>query len=749
MNGFKWTDIWKNKFFCVAAALEAIILAAGIAGLFQPAQRIELNPGQENISLKPGVYQVTLEYRAAEDGNELQIYDMAFESGTLLFSTVSLYAGENREDCQLWVLRNTDTVRADVVYNGSGELTIKNFHITSTNAGSRILIFLTVVVGGILNGLFLLRLYDAQIGIERRKKLLWAVLAAAFVCMSLPLLVDYHLWGNDWGFHMLRIEGLISGWKDGQFPVRIQGNWLRGYGYAVSVFYSDLFLVIPALLRLIGFTVNTAALLYMAVIHGATLLISYQCFRRCFHNDTAGAVSAVLYSLSAYRMHNIYVRYALGETLAMVFLPMVFYGFYRIFMWDIQDKSYRRSFLVLTLGLTGVIQSHVLTCEMLAFCIILVCLLLIRKVFRKKTFWELTKAAVFTILLNLWYLVPFLDYFLTGNFNVSNTDTMVISQVQKGGIYPAHSLFLFYGRGKLWMGGGAGMYETAAYSVGAALLLALIVWVYLEFTQKFKNITFRFLGLGRLMFGLTCLFTILTSRYFPWQRLEGMGGLIGKLVVSLQFPYRFLALSCLTSSILSGVILIYFRENSDKEVYRGWTALFFTAALFFCAYQVNHLLISQGFARVYNREGMGTTYISNAEYLPYLADVNSMLCNLYVPGEAVTVEAYEKGKDTLRTKVTVSNAGDDSYVELPILYYRGYTARNETDGERLQVTAGTNSVVRVLLPGGYQGSFRVFFQSPWYWRVAECISILTAAGIFVVVFFIGAVPQEECKKHIL
>ena len=67
---------------------------------------------------------------------------------------------------------------------------------------------------------------------------------------SIPLLNNYLIRGHDIYFHLMRIEGLAQGMKTGDFPVRIQPAWYGGYGYAVSVFYSDLFLYPVALLRL-------------------------------------------------------------------------------------------------------------------------------------------------------------------------------------------------------------------------------------------------------------------------------------------------------------------------------------------------------------------------------------------------------------------------------------------------------------------------------------------------------------------
>ena len=75
----------------------------------------------------------------------------------------------------------------------------------------------------------------------------------------------------------------------------------------------------------------------------------------------------------------------------------------------------------------------------------------------------------------------------------------------------------------------------------------------------------------------------------------------------------------------------------------------------------------------------------------------------------------------------------ESYVELPILYYKGYVAKDVDTGQRFEVVSGENSVVRVKLPANYSGTISVYFGSLWYWRVAEFISLLTFCGIVIVV----------------
>lgn len=71
------------------------------------------------------------------------------------------------------------------------------------------------------------------------------------------------------------------------------------------------------------------------------------------------------------------------------------------------------------------------------------------------------------------------------------------------------------------------------------------------------------------------------------------------------------------------------------------------------------------------------------------------------------------------------NQGKDSYVDVPLLFYKGYCAVNTETGEKMEVCAGENNVVRVLIPAGFEGWINIYFAPPLYWRISELISGVT------------------------
>ena len=73
-----------------------------------------------------------------------------------------------------------------------------------------------------------------------------------------------------------------------------------------------------------------------------------------------------------------------------------------------------------------------------------------------------------------------------------------------------------------------------------------------------------------------------------------------------------------------------------------------------------------------------------------------------------------------------SNLGTtDSYIEVPLLFYKGYAAEEKNTGEKMELCAGTNQVVRVLIPSGFKGELDIKFVPPFYWRIGELVSFTT------------------------
>lgn len=515
-------------------------------------------------------------------------------------------------------------------------------------------------------------------------------------------------------------DGLLSG----QFPVRLEPRWGFDHGYANGIFYCNSLLYFPALLRLLGFTVTASYNVYCIALNIATAWIAYYCFYRIFGKKHIGIVCSGLYTLSVFRTCKLVATSAVGEGSALTFIPLVVYGLYRIFTEEPKEKRYKTAWVPVMIGYAGLIQTHVLTCEITAFITILFCLVFIRKIFQLNTFMELAKGAVSAVLVSAWYLVPFLDYYLTQNVHVRNISARTI---QERGLYLAQLGFNFWDTGFYTSGG---MQYDHPAGLGMVLVIALGLFLILWFSGAFRELEDNGIGFVKVTALIGAMLLYMSLNIFPWDRIQSMDSVISSLVSSLQFPNRFLGWGTMCLVMIFGFCLSYF-EKQNRKGYWIMTAIAVIGIGTSSMFILDYVNSEQNHYQLYNEESMGFGYVSGAEYLIEGTDIEQLTFADAVAGEGVEIQRYEKGP--LQADVTCANLiGVGSYVDIPLLLYKGYQAVDVTSGQEMELCAGVNNVIRVLIPAGYRGTLKINFESPVYWRISELISVLTIAVLLVV-----------------
>lgn len=343
--------IEKKRSFQILLLAEILLLLWGIIGLFGKdavyEYSVESMTGEygnfENIALPRGVYTVSLYYDTDTDMvNRCEVKDTSIGYKQLLTNGEHLYAGLNHTNFTMWILEDTDHLSVNAVYGGTGSLEVTGLTISETNAASRMFLFWVVVISLLVNLGYLYRQYDKAYEIPAKKKNVAFGLGVTILFTSLPLMVDYIMSGGDIIYHLMRIEGIRDGLAAGQFPVRIAPEWLRGHGYASSVFYGETLLYIAAFFRLIGFSVLRSYQMFFFLINIAGVLTAYYCFKKIFKEEYIGLLCSFLYNMSLYRCFKTYPTGAFGECFGILFLPFLAYGFYRVFSEDVTAKSYQK-----------------------------------------------------------------------------------------------------------------------------------------------------------------------------------------------------------------------------------------------------------------------------------------------------------------------------------------------------------------------------------------------------------------------
>ncbi len=678
------------------------------------------------INLKRGTYLVTIEYAAEAEG---QIYGVSADRSGYRIKTGldqrKLKPEKNVEIFYVWLDREAKGYHVKFDYSGAGYLLIKNISIAQTNSylwmrlamGGTILILLDVFCALKRKKIFQkLTLQDKNVGIG-----LFVICFAA----SIPLMSYYLLAGHDLSFHLLRIEGIKDGLLSGQFPVRIQPGWFNGYGYAASIFYGDLFLYIPAVLRAVGFPLQTAYKVFILLVNAATCIGAYYCFYRVCNIKYAALIGSMLYTLAPYRLGNIYIRAAVGEFTAMTFFPFIAVGLYLVLKRQAEKKERKHGRGFIVIGFTGIIQSHVISCEMAAFFTILVCLIFVKRIWRDGRWKELLSGAGVTLLLNLWFLIPFMDYSLSGRFQVVQTGET--AQIQTYAAFPSQLFDMFpNGTGSAYT-----VYERLQsnqvempLTVGFVLMGTTVLFLFYCMNVKGNEEERR---LGKFSILLAGLALWMSTIWFPWDLLADTGAVVSMLIRNLQYGWRMLSAAAILLA-LAACCLISMAVKLKIWYGRMMVVLYGVMGLLCGGWMISGVMQDGVWEIHRDRSEIDEGYVTALEYVPSGTSREGFLFTQPEPGENVAVSSYGNDRGDILAECRNLSGLEESSVTLPVLYYKGYRAFSD-NGQELKIMAGENNRIQVMLPAGFEGNVRVEFAEPILWRVGCLVSILSVGFV--------------------
>lgn len=604
-------------------------------------------------------------------------------------------------------------------------LLVQGITITNSPLALRNFLFQFVTVLLMIDAVCLFFLYKDRWKLTEESAKIGKALFLLALFTSIPLLVDY-LPGSshDLGFHLMRIEGIKEGLQSGMLPVKIQPNWLGGHGYAASVFYGDLFLYIPAVLRMFGVSIQSSYQFYVLLVNIFTVFASYYCFSKMSASPKVGLFCSAVFSLNIYRLICLYNRSAVGEYTAMAFLPIILYGFWKVYTKPEDSEEHRKSWITIALGYTGVFLSHMISCEMVALFTIILCVVLWKRTFRKKTFVTLAKAAISIILLNLWFIVPLLDYLQSGTYILNDPDGYAAYRLEERASFVAQLFMNIYDAVALSASHSAGVVGDMPQTPGIAAWLLVVIWMIFYAGRKGREKSEK--KAEWLCVGFCLLAVFLATDLMPYSLFARLSSIFEFPERSLQYPWRFLSVAAVFFAWL-GCILMGKRSMERKKRYvfaavvggvACWQALTF----------MSMILQNSEPLRIYQEGNLSTFEVGGGEYLPLDSNTEDYIEALTYQAESIQVTEWKREGNKIL--VGLKNISQDAQqVEVPLLYYKGYTAEDEA-GNRMEIIPGKSGRVSVSVPAGFDGRFSVEFREPWYWRITEAVSLVM---FFVVV----------------
>ena len=567
----------------------------------------------------------------------------------------------------------------------------------------------------------------------KRYLLILTMSVIAFV----PYLLEGLNSGHDFPFHYIRIEGIANGLRDGQFPVYLQSNWLSDHGYPAALFYGDILLYIPALLRLAGYSFDTAFKIFVFLINVLTSFTAFISFRKIFRKEKISWVLAFAWLCAPYRLVDIYVRCAVGEYCAMAFLPLVCAGFYGIVKTDTGQKDQKQEaktyIRYLSVGMAGILLTHLVTTVMTAVMLVAACLLLIKKVLNLSKLKAFFTAAVKCVILSAVFLVPFVDFYFSNDLDINHNIDTQIPAIQSSGVQAGEFFTFFkdiFGKGHENSDLGDRLYLSPG--------LTLIITIAAAVICICKGKSTKMLGISTIM-SVFALF--LSSNLFPYNAIAYRNRL-GIFLSQIQFPWRFLSMASILTVLIMGEILMIFEtilNTNSTALHPEIKRYILPCVLSIIAFSV--FLEASFISSSYSSEAKRNLYLNTNDIevgtvlldhgMRYESDPEYFIKD--IEAEDASVELLERKGPHLRLHCRTGNTS--GAVILPVTNYKGYRIVDEY-GQEYNIYENWNKEISFMIGTDFDGIINVFFQPPWYWKASAALSLLYM--LFTALCCIGA-----------
>ena len=548
-----------------------------------------------------------------------------------------------------------------------------------------------------------------------------AIVLALTILLMFPYLTKSFLAiEHDTFFHVSRIEQYAKALQHGQILPAIYPYENGGFGYGSPLFYSDIFLLLPAILHNLGLVLVDSYKLTVFLASFFSGITMYMLASKFTSKSSIRLLAAAAYLFSNYHITDIYVRGALGEVFALVGIPLILSGLYEIFE---TNQKYSFSYLI---GLVITVLSHNLSFLLCFILVIIICIIYLSKCSFDR-YKLLVSESMLACLLTAFYTFPMIEQLKSQQF--------YLNYYASSSALENHAMaFWQFFANQTVFGLSGNQYKASnamVVNIGLFLSIAPISYLFLAKKEKQPFIT------SMLVLGWICM--LLPAQIFPWKYMS--------FVRVLQFPWRLnmLALPLLCVPAVLGIenlthklkyvpicLILLLSLEGIYHLYPATKRTFIMPHNTTWQEVTNGKLIDPYYSAQYMRvELAGGDYLPyhSPDFRSYTKTIQTTSAETVTTGEWIDYGSYH---------FTITNP---QTVVLPITYYKGYIVRNIDTAEVLETTLSKNGLVSVTIPSA--GTYVCKYQSTNIRIVSIWISILTC------MISIGYIIYHRRKKDIL
>ena len=528
---------------------------------------------------------------------------------------------------------------------------------------------------------------------------LFIILILTLVSSSILFLKNVRV-GGDFFFHISRIKFV----RDKILSLNISGIYfINGFGYGEGLFYPDIFIYIPAIFYLFSDNLLLIYKLLLVSINFFVILSMYYSINKLTNSKKIGIICSVIYAFLPYRLTTLYNRSALGESIAFIFLPIIIYSFLELL------KGKKEKYIPLALSMSSIILSHILSSVIVIGILVVIFLFNIKNIIKnKRILLDLLYAIIITILLTAFFIFPMFEQFLNTQFYVKYAGYIVPIYDRSLSIINIFTELNWLIPSKYYIPSG----------IGIVISLVLIIFI-MNFKNTRKDTKFIFI--------LSFVGLLMTTNLFPWKILE-------RYLSIFQFPWRLLTVVTTLLVFGTGFLIndIGINKIGFKKICVFIALLAFSTGITYFSlseepYKMNSL---------FNIEKVIS--ISWAEYLPIECPSNYILYdNTYIiKTNELKINSDRKFEYNIlfdkRNKYIIDfhdNKFKNNFVELPIIYYKGYKVK--INGKYQKSFKTESGLLGIYLNEEF-GKIVVSYDGTFIQKISRIISILSLIGLLII-----------------
>lgn len=536
-------------------------------------------------------------------------------------------------------------------------------------------------------------------------------------CVTFLIMIPYifsnrYIDGNDSNFHISNIFSIYTGMKQGTIS-NVLPIIAHNFGYATRIFYPRLAHFSTALVTLI---LNGKVIWGLKIIHFIIFFLSavmmYKLVNKVLKNKFSALISAIFYLSFPYMITEVFVRDAVAESFIFVFMPMILLGLYELFY---GDKKY--FYLWFILGYVGIMNSHLVLAVYFTLFIFIYLLLNIKKVFDKSNLRALITSSILILLLTATFTIPMLQHKSLNIYTVFADEGMANKGSVAGSTLRLRDFFI--------------QEPCVAYSdityylnlLGFALAVRAIIMNKKIFVENDQKNFFKFILIA------TIICTFLMSKICPWV-------IFPKTLIMIQFAWRLEAILLFLLSILAGSV---FKDIESKKirVISLIAILLFNGFTVYKAYDFDILVERKledidisSYGTGWQREYLPMNTQNNLNYYDWRTE------DVLVKNGYATISVQENNVPSL--KAEIKDCQGETTIELPRIYYLGYEATLEENGNKEKLDLYMNDRGFLETKINSNGILILKYKGTIAMKIANVVSIVTLIGIacYVTVWYI-------------